>query len=100
MINIKTQNQFDEYIHHDRVLVFFSAEWNNPCKIMHHILEKISNERNDYEIINVDMDRFMRIGKDYKVTGVPSYRIISNGKIMKEFEGIMSEEEFIKILDD
>lgn len=100
MILIKTQDQFNEYIKHNNVLVYFFAEWNSPCKIMTTIIDKISNERDDYEFISVDMDRLMRIGREYRITQVPSYRIISNGEVKKEFSGLMSEEEFIKILDE
>lgn len=100
MILIKTQDQFNEYIKHNNVLVFFYAEWNNPCKMMIPIIDKLSNERNDYEFISVDMDRLMRIGRDYRINQVPAYRIISNGEVKKEFSGLMSEEEFIKILDE
>ncbi len=100
MIKIKTQDEFNEYIKHDRVLVYFSAEWNSPCKIMDSTIEEISNNRDDYEFINVDMDRLMRIGREYRVTQVPAYRIFSNGEVKKEFSGLMSEDEFIKILDE
>ena len=100
MIKIKTQDEFNEYTKHDKVLVYFSAEWNSPCKIMTPTIEKISNERNDYEFINVDMDRLMRLGREYRITQVPAYRIMSNGDVKKEFSGLLSEDEFIKILDE
>ena len=100
MITIKTQDQFNEYIKHNNILVYFSAEWNSPCKMMKPLLEKLSNERSDYEIINVDMDRLMRVGREYGISQVPTYLIISNGEVKNKFSGLMSEEEFIKILDD
>ncbi len=100
MITIKTQNEFNEYIKHDNVLVYFSAEWCSPCKMMETVIEEIEKNREDMEFINVDTDRLMRIAREYRIIQVPAYRIFSRGEVKKEFSGLMREEEFIKILDE
>ena len=95
MRHIKTVDEFNEVIKSERVLIDFYADWCNPCKMMEMILEDVE----DIEIYKVDVDRFRKIAKDYKVLSIPAIKIFSNGKVEKESVGFMSREElnnFIK----
>ena len=86
---IKTVNEFNELIQGEKVLVDFYADWCNPCKMIGMILEEIEN----IDIVKVDVDRFGTIAKEYKVLSIPSLKIFSKGKVIKERTGFMTRDE-------
>ena len=61
MINHLTKTEFEsKVINSDRVsLVDFFATWCGPCQMLAPVLEKISEERNDFDIYKVDIDEEM-----------------------------------------
>ena len=50
------ESNFDELVNKDLALVDFFATWCVPCQMLTPVLEKISEERNDFDIYKVDID--------------------------------------------
>ena len=78
------------------VLVDFWADWCKPCKTMSPILEKIEKERNDIEIIKINVDNNAAITIEYNIKSIPTLIFFKEGHVIDSLVGSFSEN---KILD-
>lgn len=78
------------------VLVDFYATWCDPCQMLSPVLEEISVENNDFEIVKVDVDKNHELARNYKIMAVPTMMIFKNGEVVDKIEGLVSKEVIIK----
>lgn len=92
-----------------RKIIFIDVytSWCGPCKNMAATTfkdEKVG-ERFNKKFINLKLDAEkdadgMRVAKDYRVTGYPTYLFIdANGKLQKRLMGYMPAEQFLSATD-
>ena len=94
----KTDN-FKELIQKEKVLVDFYADWCGPCQMLTPVLEELSKEHEELEIIKINTDNFMELAQEYGIMSIPALKLFSKGEIVKEKVGFMTKEEledFIK----
>lgn len=96
---IKTVKEFNEEVKKGRVLVDFYADWCGPCKMLSEVLEEVSKEYNDIEIIKVNTDNFLSLAREYKIMSIPALKIFEDGKVVKETVGFMTKEELKNFLE-
>lgn len=77
------------------VLVDFYATWCGPCQMLSPVLEEISVENNDFEIVKVDVDKNHELARNYKIMTVPTMMIFKNGEVVDKIEGLVSKEVII-----
>ena len=99
MIVLKAKNEFDDLIKGEKVLVDFYADWCGPCQAIAPVLDELDGTIEGLEIVKVDTDRFMSLARDYHIITVPNIKIFSNGKVVKEKEGIMTKDELISFIN-
>ncbi len=81
------------------VLVEFGATWCPPCKQMEPIIQKLQKENSDkFLLVKVDGGNDETVMQAYKVTALPVFIIFKDGKEVWRKDGIVSEEEFKKVL--
>ena len=78
MIEHINEDQFKTKVENsDRlVLVDFFASWCGPCQMLSPVLEKIAEERKDFDIYKVDIDEETDLAISYGVNVVPTMIII------------------------
>lgn len=82
------------------VLVDFSAEWCQPCKLMKPILEELHEKMgNEIRIIKVDIDQSPAASSFYNVTSVPTLMLFQKGKILWRQPGIVPAVSLQKIIN-
>ena len=94
----KTDN-FKELIQKEKVLVDFYADWCGPCQMLTPVLEELSKDHEELEIIKINTDNFMELAQEYGIMSIPALKLFSKGEIVKEKVGFMTKEEledFIK----
>lgn len=98
MINHLTKTEFEsKVINSDRVsLVDFFATWCGPCQMLAPVLEKISEERNDFDIYKVDIDEEMELAIKYGVEVVPTMIIFKGGNPVGRLEGFHDKSSLIE----
>ena len=82
---------FQEIINGDKpVLVDFSAEWCQPCKLMKPILKELHEKMgNEIRIIKVDIDQSPAASSFYNVTSVPTLMLFKRGNILWRQPGVI-----------
>lgn len=64
------------------------------------IVDKIETDYKNKEIATrIDVDKSKEVGKAYNVVGVPVFILYKEGKEVWKVNGIISEEELIKQLE-
>lgn len=81
------------------VLVDFSAEWCQPCKLMKPILQELHEKMgNEIRIIKVDIDQSPAASSFYNVTSVPTLMLFQKGNILWRKSGVVPAVSLQKII--
>ena len=99
MINHLTKTEFEDKVisKKDKVsLVDFFATWCGPCQMLTPVLEKISEERNDFDIYKIDVDEEMELAIKYGVEVVPTMIIFKDGNQVGRLEGFYDKTSLIE----
>lgn len=91
---------FNDIIQGDKpVLVDFSAEWCQPCKLMKPILQELHEKMgNEIRIIKVDIDQSPAASSFYNVTSVPTLMLFQKGNILWRQSGVVPAVSLQKII--
>lgn len=92
MIQKLNKTNFKETINStEPVLVKFSSNWCNPCKLVGKLLDEMQNTLpKTYE---VDVDENMELCEEYEITNIPVVMLFKSGEMLKKHVGLMSKEE-------
>ena len=64
------------------ILVDFWAEWCGPCKQISPILEEIANEKDNLNILKLNIDENPITPQKYNVRGIPTLMLFKDGKLI------------------
>ncbi len=81
------------------VLVDFSAEWCQPCKVQSPILHELAREMTGtIKVLKVDVDKNPEIAGQYGIQGVPTLMLFKNGNTLWRQSGVTSAEDLRNII--
>ncbi|MDC0037167.1 thioredoxin [Alphaproteobacteria bacterium] len=64
------------------VLVDFWAEWCGPCKQISPILEEIANEKDNLNVLKLNIDENPVTPQKYNVRGIPTLMLFKDSKLI------------------
>ena len=98
LIHFENEN-FNDLKRDGVVLVDFYADWCGPCKMVSPILEEISEERNDFKIIKVNVDKASELATKYGVMSIPTMIVFKNGVEVDKNIGFLPKDDIIKLIE-
>lgn len=93
-------SKFSDIINGDKpVLIDFSAEWCQPCKMMPPILKDVKKQLGDkIRILKVDVDRNPAIAQKHQIRSVPTLMVFKNGQVVFRQAGVIPAQQIIQML--
>ena len=74
-------------------ILYFSAAWCGPCKMLGPIMESLSGQIN-YEKIDVDNNQDLSI--QYGVRNIPTLILVENGEAVSRLTGLQSKDAILE----
>ena len=74
-------------------ILYFSAAWCGPCKMLGPIMESLSGQIN-YEKIDVDNNQDLSI--QYGVRNIPTLVLVENGEAVGRLTGLQQKDQIIE----
>lgn len=93
-------SKFNEIINSDQpVLIDFSAEWCQPCKMMPPILKDVKKQLEDkIRILKIDVDKNPAIAQKHQIQSVPTMMVFKKGNIVFRQSGVMQAVQIVQML--
>ena len=93
-------SKFSDIIKGDKpVLIDFSAEWCQPCRMMPPILKQVKQQLGDrIRILKVDVDKNPAIARKYMIQNVPTLMVFKNGEVKFRQAGVIPAQQIIGIV--
>ena len=82
------------------VVIDFWAPWCEPCKTIKPLLEKLAEEyAGRFLLAKVDADQNPELAQHFGVRSIPSVKVLFQGKLVDEFNGVLPEGQIRAFLD-
>jgi len=97
-----TDQNFDEIVLKSKipVMVDLWAVWCGPCKMIHPILDEMSDE---YEgralMVKLDVDNNRETSMKFGVRNIPTVLFIKNGEVVDKQVGAVPKKKFVEKLE-
>ncbi len=75
----------------DLQLLEFTATWCGPCQAMQPVLEQLQAQ--GYIVRPIDIDQHRELAKQFQVTRVPTFVLVSGRQVLDRIEGAASAEQ-------
>jgi thioredoxin 1 len=91
----------NEVLQADRpVLVYLWAAWCGPCRLVAPSIDWIAANYGDrVKVVKMDIDINPETVKAYKVEGVPAIRLFKSEEVINSWEGAITKDKLIAMLD-
>lgn len=81
------------------VLAYFWAPWCGPCKLVAPSVEWVAANYSDLKVVKMEIDPNPHTVKQYKVEGVPAFRLFKNGELALAHEGAITKQNLIDLIE-
>lgn len=92
-------NEFEGAVKSGVTVVDFFATWCAPCRMMGIILEEVSEEHPEFNIVKVDVDQNEALARKFGVMSIPTIVIMQDGKQIEKHVGLMQKEDLVDLVN-
>ena len=81
------------------VLVDFWAPWCGPCRVIAPSLEEIAQEREDLQVVKLNVDDNQATAARYDVMSIPTLILFKNGEPAHKIIGALPKSRLVQELE-
>lgn len=79
-------------------VLYFTADWCNPCKKVKPVVDEINREYSDAKFITIDADTELELVEKFGIKSVPTFILIDDGKEVSRTTGAKTKEELLSLI--
>lgn len=68
------------------VVVQFTADWCGPCRMMKPIMKQVNKDRNDFDLVFVDVDSNKDVSRMVGIRSVPTIMMFKDGQALSLYK--------------
>ena len=96
-----SNGEFEAFSKSGLVLIDFFAEWCMPCLMMAPVLDELSdNFKGKVKFGKVNVEDCPEVARKFNVSSIPNFVLLKNGKMIEQFVGAISAEDFTEKLEE
>jgi thioredoxin 1 len=103
MIQIENKEHLEQILSENSAVVMdFYADWCGPCKQLLPVLEKVSNEEKQKDIVfcKINVDQNEDLSKSYSIRSIPALKYVKNNEVIKTTLGVQPVKVIMDCLDE
>jgi thioredoxin 1 len=77
-------------------LLYFSAPWCNPCKILAPILEEVAQQ---YPVKKINIDEESDLAAQYGIRSIPTTILVENGQEIERKIGVQPKTYYLQLFN-
>jgi thioredoxin-like negative regulator of GroEL len=81
-----------------KIVFYFTADWCQPCKKVKPIVEDMKKEGFQFQLVDADYEQLLV--KKFKVSSVPTFILIEDGKEINRISGAKTREELERFINN
>jgi thioredoxin 1 len=81
-------------------VLYFTADWCNPCKKVKPIVEELNREQIIAKFFIIDADIEDEMVSDFDVKSVPTFVLIRDNKEVSRTTGAKTKEELLSFINE
>lgn len=82
-------------------ILYFSAVWCGPCKVLKPVMEEISKELSDTTNIHyIDINENMELSGKYQIMSIPTLIFIKDGVVKNKLIGLQSKTNIVNEINN
>ena len=79
-------------------ILYFTAEWCNPCKKTRPIVEELNREQIMAKFFIIDVDVELEMAQDFEVRSIPTFVLIKDNKEIHRVTGAKTRQQLEELI--
>ena len=79
-------------------ILYFTADWCNPCKKTRPIVEELNREQIMAKFFIIDVDIELEMAQDFEVSSIPTFVLIKDNKEIHRVTGAKTRQQLEELI--
>jgi thiol-disulfide isomerase/thioredoxin len=80
-------------------VLYFTAEWCNPCQRTRPVAEELKSE-GLIDFVFIDVDEELDLVSKFQIKSVPTYILLKDGQEFRRTNGAKTREQFLEFVNE
>jgi len=81
-----------------KMILYFTADWCNPCKQTRPIVEELIREQIMAKFFIIDVDSEIEITQDFEVRSIPTFVVMKDNKEIHRVTGAQTRQQLEELI--
>jgi thioredoxin 1 len=80
------------------MILYFTADWCNPCKQTRPIVEELNREQIMAKFFIIDVDSEIEMTQDFEVRSIPTFVVMKDNKEIHRVTGAQTRQQLEELI--